>query len=111
MTLRFDPAATLALGRDVLNHEAQALLTAEEALGNTDDFIRAVELILNIRGRLVVSGVGKSGHIGRKLAATFASTGTPAFRSQKFFNLMSGRPKTPTTSCSAFRIRAKQTNS
>lgn len=79
MTLRFDPAATLALGRDVLQHEAQALLTAEDALGNTNDFVRAVELILNIRGRLVVSGVGKSGHIGRKLAATFASTGTPAF--------------------------------
>ena len=44
-----------------------------------DDFVEAVRILLDCRGRLVVSGVGKSGHIGRKLAATFASTGTPAF--------------------------------
>ena len=43
------------------------------------DFVAAVELILNCRGRVVVSGIGKSGHIARKLAATLASTGTPAF--------------------------------
>jgi len=42
-------------------------------------FERAVELILQCRGRIVVSGMGKSGHIGRKIAATLASTGTPAF--------------------------------
>ncbi|KJZ30024.1 D-arabinose 5-phosphate, partial [Paracoccus sp. S4493] len=42
------------------------------------EFSRAVEMILAVRGRVVVSGMGKSGHVGRKIAATFASTGTPA---------------------------------
>ena len=42
-------------------------------------FLAAVELIANSKGRLIVTGLGKSGHIGRKVAATFASTGTPAF--------------------------------
>src|SRR5579872_5361647 len=42
-------------------------------------FAAAVELILGAKGRLIVTGMGKSGHIGRKIAATFASTGTPAF--------------------------------
>src|SRR3954464_7801760 len=42
-------------------------------------FIAAVELLRGARGRVIVSGMGKSGHIGRKIAATFASTGTPAF--------------------------------
>ena len=40
--------------------------------------VRAVEILLNVRGRVVVMGIGKSGHIGRKIAATLASTGTPA---------------------------------
>ena len=75
----FDAAAAVALGRDVLRHEAECILAAEERIGASPDFARAVETILGCRGRLVVSGVGKSGHIGRKLAATFASTGTPAF--------------------------------
>src|SRR5262249_6950744 len=44
-----------------------------------DAFAAAAELIRNARGRLIVTGLGKSGHIGRKIAATFASTGTPAF--------------------------------
>lgn len=77
MTSLFSATGALTLGRDVLHHEAIELNRAAELLG--DDFIEAVRLILSIRGRLVVSGVGKSGHIGRKLAATFASTGTPAF--------------------------------
>src|SRR4051812_23680801 len=42
-------------------------------------FSRAAELILGAKGRLIITGLGKSGHIGRKIAATFASTGTPAF--------------------------------
>ncbi len=42
-----------------------------------DDFIRAAETIIHCEGKLIVSGIGKSGHIGKKLAATFASTGTP----------------------------------
>ena len=44
-----------------------------------DDFERAVELIYNCRGKVIVTGVGKSGHIGAKIAATFSSTGTPSF--------------------------------
>ena len=69
--------AALKLGREVLRQEAAALTVIADGLGQ--DFARAVSLILNCRGRLIVSGVGKSGHIGRKLAATFASTGTPAY--------------------------------
>jgi arabinose-5-phosphate isomerase len=67
----------LAIGRRVLNAEADCLASAANSLNNT--FVDAVEAILLCKGRLVVSGVGKSGHIGRKIAATFASTGTPAF--------------------------------
>lgn len=44
-----------------------------------DRFVKACEIILACQGRLVVTGMGKSGHIGRKMAATFASTGTPSF--------------------------------
>jgi arabinose-5-phosphate isomerase len=55
-------------------------MTGLEALaaGLSDDFRRAVDLILGARGRVIVSGMGKSGHVGRKIAATLASTGTPA---------------------------------
>jgi arabinose-5-phosphate isomerase len=63
-------------GREVLGVEAQALHLLRDALD--EDFARAVELILATQGRVVVSGMGKSGHIARKMAATFASTGTPA---------------------------------
>ena len=69
--------AALQLGREVLRQEAAALNTIADDLGQ--DISKAVSLILTCRGRLIVSGVGKSGHIGRKLAATFASTGTPAY--------------------------------
>ena len=72
-----DPARTLALARDVLVTEAGAISALSARLG--DAFVAAVTLILNCRGRVVVSGIGKSGHIARKLAATLASTGTPAF--------------------------------
>ena len=52
----------------------------EELINRVDDeFVRAVEEILKCRGRVIVTGMGKSGHIGRKIAATLASTGTPAF--------------------------------
>jgi len=72
-----DPAHTLALARKVLATEAAAI----EALGErlSEPFVAAVALMLNCRGRVVVSGIGKSGHIARKFAATLASTGTPAF--------------------------------
>ncbi len=72
-----DPARALALARQVLATEADAITTLAGRLGSP--FVAAVDLILNCRGRVVVSGIGKSGHVGRKLAATLASTGTPAF--------------------------------
>ena len=72
-----DPARALALAREVLATEASAIAALSARLGAP--FVAAVELILQCRGRVVVSGIGKSGHVGRKLAATLASTGTPAF--------------------------------
>ena len=68
---------TLNLARTVLKHEAQALTDLADRLGQK--FLDAVQCLLNCKGRVVVSGVGKSGHIGRKIAATLASTGTPSF--------------------------------
>jgi len=76
-TTRVDPERALALARQVLATEAAAITSLAARIGAP--FVAAVELILNCRGRVVVSGIGKSGHIGRKLAATLASTGTPAF--------------------------------
>jgi arabinose-5-phosphate isomerase len=73
----FDPQRTLQRGRTVLSTEASAITALIPRLGDT--FITACQLILNCKGRLVVSGMGKSGHVGNKIAATFASTGTPAF--------------------------------
>ena len=66
----------LALARDVLRTESQAVAALADRLDGR--FVRAVELVLACRGRVVVSGIGKSGHIARKIAATLASTGTPA---------------------------------
>jgi arabinose-5-phosphate isomerase len=63
-------------GRRVLRMETEALGEAERRIG--DDFARAVESIARSKGRVIVSGVGKSGLVGRKIAATFTSTGTPA---------------------------------
>ena len=76
-TLAFDAASALQLGQEVLTQEADALTHLASTLGN--EFTNAVSRILSCKGRLIVSGVGKSGHIGLKLAATFASTGTPAY--------------------------------
>ena len=66
----------LATGQRVIRREAEALSALAGALG--DSFSKAVELLMAARGRVIVSGMGKSGHIARKIAATFASTGTPA---------------------------------
>jgi arabinose-5-phosphate isomerase len=67
----------IAIARDVLQIEAKAI---SDLIGRLDrSFSEAVRLILERRGRVVVSGIGKSGHIARKIASTFASTGTPAF--------------------------------
>lgn len=64
------------IAREVIRIEAQALNQLEAGLNG--NFDRAVELLLAARGRVIISGMGKSGHIARKIAATFASTGTPA---------------------------------
>lgn len=69
--------SNLEEGRRVLRIEAQALLELIERIDQRFD--DAVELILSMKGKLIVAGIGKSGHIGRKLASTFSSTGTPAF--------------------------------
>lgn len=67
----------LERGREVLAVEAEALQRLKDGIG--PEFVRVVEAILACPGRVIVTGMGKSGHIGRKIAATFASTGTPAF--------------------------------
>jgi len=72
-----DAARALALARDVLATEAAAISGLAARIG--EPFVTAVSLMLRCRGRVVVSGIGKSGHVARKLAATLASTGTPAF--------------------------------
>ncbi len=66
----------LQLARDTLDIESAALQNLKARLD--DRFVRAVEMMLHVQGRVVVTGMGKSGHIGRKIAATLASTGTPA---------------------------------
>ena len=66
-----------SLAKVVLEEESQSIQKAKDALN--EQFYMASEAILNCKGRLILSGIGKSGHIARKLAATFASTGTPAF--------------------------------
>jgi len=75
--LQVDAPRALALAGDVLDTEARAIAALAKKLGTP--FVTAVGMVLNCRGRVVVSGMGKSGHIARKLAATLASTGTPAF--------------------------------
>ena len=67
----------VALARRVLRIEADAVTAMATRVGS--EFDRALEIILGRRGRVIVTGVGKSGHIGRKMAATLASTGTPAY--------------------------------
>ncbi len=70
-------ARILTLARAVLRTEADALRELEPKLG--DAFVQAVRTLLEAPGRVIVSGMGKSGHVARKIAATFASTGTPAY--------------------------------
>ena len=82
MLKSFDEAQVqrvLALGRETLAIEADAIRALQARLGDDDSFVRAAQLIYACKGRVVVSGMGKSGHVGRKIAATLASTGTPAF--------------------------------
>lgn len=73
----YDTASMKELGLSVINTEAEAI--ADLANRIDDQFVKACRLLLNCTGRIVVSGVGKSGHIGSKIAATLSSTGSPAF--------------------------------
>jgi arabinose-5-phosphate isomerase len=72
-----DHTRLLTTAQRVVTEEAAALTALSASLG--DSFAEAVNLILTAKGRVIVTGMGKSGHIGRKIAATFASTGTPAY--------------------------------
>jgi arabinose-5-phosphate isomerase len=73
-----DPAAlALATARRVLGIEGAALLALAERL--PADFVAVVDLLAGVEGRVILSGIGKSGHVARKIAATLSSTGTPAF--------------------------------
>ena len=72
-----DKAAVIGFGRAVVETEAQAVSALMDAVD--DDFVEACRLCLGCRGRIVVTGMGKSGHISGKIAATLASTGSPAF--------------------------------
>jgi len=71
-----DATELLAEGRRVLATEARAVQGLSERLGS--EFVRAIELLAGARGRIIVSGIGKSGIVGRKIAATLTSTGSPA---------------------------------
>ena len=72
-----NPDAVQSLARAVIETEAEAVAGLKHRID--DNFFRACELLFNCKGRIVVIGMGKSGHIGSKIAATLASTGTPAF--------------------------------
>ena len=73
---KFDPAQALALAHRTFDIEAAAVLGLKTRVG--PEFAQAVQIMLACKGRVVVMGMGKSGHIGRKISATLASTGTPA---------------------------------
>jgi len=82
MNIAVDTVAILRRARSVLSTEAAAIEAVESRLAaNGDALVAAVQAILTATGpgRVVVTGIGKSGHVGRKIAATLASTGTPAF--------------------------------
>ncbi|NLV81642.1 MAG: KpsF/GutQ family sugar-phosphate isomerase [Synergistaceae bacterium] len=67
----------LKVGKSVLNDEAKALISCADLLGQ--EIVDAARVVAECKGRVVVSGVGKSGHVGRKISATFASLGVPSF--------------------------------
>jgi arabinose-5-phosphate isomerase len=75
-THRIDAQRAIALAQETLSIEAQALQAMAGRVG--DEFVQATQLLLACSGRVVVTGMGKSGHVGRKITATLASTGTPA---------------------------------
>lgn len=77
MKINSNPEHVLELAREVLRIESEAV---QEVAARLDtQLVQAIDLILHCSGRVVVTGMGKSGHVARKIASTFASTGTPAF--------------------------------
>lgn len=80
MSERIKPEAAIAAGQETIRAEARALERLAEALAGPlkEPFLHAARLLAETRGRVIVSGMGKSGHVARKIAATLASTGTPA---------------------------------
>jgi len=77
MTNKNKESSILAIAKESLTEQAKALINMAEGLG--DEFEKAVNLILQTKGRVVICGMGKSGLVGKKITATFASTGTPSF--------------------------------
>ncbi len=75
--IEYTPEKALQAGRRTIQAEAQALMDLHDRLD--ESFSKAIALLLDCQGRVVVMGLGKSGHIGRKISATLASTGTPSF--------------------------------
>src|SRR5262245_47048387 len=80
MSMNVDARAAIVAGQETIRTEARALDQLCEVLAGSlaEPFAAAVSLLANAKGRVIVSGMGKSGHIARKIAATLASTGTPA---------------------------------
>ena len=80
MSIIRDERAAIAAGQETIRAEARALEQLADALGGplNSPFVQAARLLADAKGRVIVSGMGKSGHIARKIAATLASTGTPA---------------------------------
>ncbi len=76
-TIYMQKNEVIELAKQVFDIEADSILKLKEKVG--EDFDKAVDIILNCKGRVIVTGMGKSGHIGRKIAATLTSTGTPSY--------------------------------
>ena len=76
-TLVMEKSKINELAKKVLDIEANSILRLKDNIG--EDFDRAVDIIMDCKGRIIVTGMGKSGHIGRKIAATLTSTGTPSY--------------------------------
>jgi arabinose-5-phosphate isomerase len=81
MSDRIKPDAAIAVGQETIRAEARALELLAQALAGPlrEPFVEACKLLAGAKGRVIVTGMGKSGHIARKIAATLASTGTPAY--------------------------------
>lgn len=77
MRKKVDKERALGFARQVLEHEGRAIL----ALGNqlNEKFCQAIEILMNCSGKVVITGIGKPGHVGKKIAASLASLGTPSF--------------------------------